>query len=865
MAKLQHRRPTREASPAPQRAKLAEAAPTGPVSLRHPAPGAIVQRAMAAPHSLRPAELIAMQRTLGNRAVGAMLAPIQAKLIVNAPGDEYEREADRVADAVMGAPAVQREGDEHQLQTQPLTIQRRPGSGGMTVPSDLETAVHDARGGGRPLPDTLRARMEQAFGADFNGVRIHADARSDLLNRSLQAQAFTTGNDLFFRHGAYAPGSPDGQQLVAHELTHVVQQDTGLASGFIQRLPASTQVKNALQEPKGDYSPVVRALEVYNKSINHRIFRETLENLMVSYEGVQNTAINYAIQKPRPIPRNVDYMSGLIKQVDVERIKAIEVVTTAERNPSKKRSTWRKGLMTSTSIIPAEMVYGGVIEQEAIVGKGSGGTNEVAKVKIGENTRFWKADKNDIPLVPLLESGRSRDEVNKLLEKTRWAGLELIAVQNEYWVPEAAGIIPKLDPNKEYEGYSEKQDLHLAKRDVAMSRLDELLNVGIIAKAELALRKIDKAYVMGSLMAGAAGKTAKEIGWAKLKNSGELQRLLSRLQLLDILAYQVDRNTGNFYIQTDAQGKVTGLTGIDNDMAFGQYKTDIKKPIRQYAYPGISAIVDEELATRILNLKVEDLKNAMQGLLIDTEIDALVVRCKKLQRHLLELQTNEQLVGKNQWGEETAAKLLKEGSNYYSVLNSKYGTRSTQPTQPTLPTLPQGVEPWLQQPPQLPPSLATQLQPQLPPPLPRPPAPQQLPPSLELAALLQELDEQLAALEGAPRGLPEPPATAIEPPARPPAGQRGYIGQRGPPLPDIDAMFRKLGPEFQNVTTTPTTAPEIEEVEAIMLLRCHDLLRQQIAAEVNQFGKGKMASARKIERVEQRLNALGRSYQKSPY
>jgi len=106
MAKLQHRRPTREASPAPQRAKLAEAAPTGPVSLRHPAPGAIVQRAMAAPHSLRPAELIAMQRTLGNRAVGAMLAPIQAKLIVNAPGDEYEREADRVADAVMGAPAA---------------------------------------------------------------------------------------------------------------------------------------------------------------------------------------------------------------------------------------------------------------------------------------------------------------------------------------------------------------------------------------------------------------------------------------------------------------------------------------------------------------------------------------------------------------------------------------------------------------------------------------------------------------------------------------------------------------------------------------------------------------------------------------
>ena len=88
MPKSRHGYPTRETSVAPPRAKLAEAASARAASLHRLLPGAMVQRAMAAPHALRPAELIAMQRTLGNRAVGAMLGrqPVQGKLIVNAPG-----------------------------------------------------------------------------------------------------------------------------------------------------------------------------------------------------------------------------------------------------------------------------------------------------------------------------------------------------------------------------------------------------------------------------------------------------------------------------------------------------------------------------------------------------------------------------------------------------------------------------------------------------------------------------------------------------------------------------------------------------------------------------------------------------------
>jgi hypothetical protein len=95
----------------------------------------------------------------------------------------------------------------------------------MAAPDELESSIQQARSGGQPLAENVRAPMEQAFGVDFGGVRIHADSQADQLNQSIQARAFTTGQDVFFRQGEYNPGSRGGQELLAHELTHVVQQN----------------------------------------------------------------------------------------------------------------------------------------------------------------------------------------------------------------------------------------------------------------------------------------------------------------------------------------------------------------------------------------------------------------------------------------------------------------------------------------------------------------------------------------------------------------------------------------------------------------------------------------------------------------
>jgi len=93
------------------------------------------------------------------------------------------------------------------------------------VSSHVENAIQQKRGGGNSLDSGVRGQMEGALGADFSGVRVHVDTQADSLNRSLSARAFTTGQDIFFRQGAYEPGSSSGRELIAHELTHVVQQD----------------------------------------------------------------------------------------------------------------------------------------------------------------------------------------------------------------------------------------------------------------------------------------------------------------------------------------------------------------------------------------------------------------------------------------------------------------------------------------------------------------------------------------------------------------------------------------------------------------------------------------------------------------
>ncbi|BBD52858.1 hypothetical protein NIES204_01150 [Planktothrix agardhii NIES-204] len=116
--------------------------------------------------------------------------------------------------------AIQREGEEEEIQAKP----QNKSLGGGAVSTDIETTIQSAKSGGSPLDAGLQQKMGKAMGADFSGVKVHTDSQADKLNRSLSSRAFATGPNLFFKRGEYNPGSRSGQELIAHELTHVVQQ-----------------------------------------------------------------------------------------------------------------------------------------------------------------------------------------------------------------------------------------------------------------------------------------------------------------------------------------------------------------------------------------------------------------------------------------------------------------------------------------------------------------------------------------------------------------------------------------------------------------------------------------------------------------
>jgi hypothetical protein len=189
-----------------------------------------------------------MQSMIGNRATTRLLkqsAPVQAKLEVSPANDIYEQEAEHVADHVVASFSSSGAVAQGISATKPNTmraVQRimrmHSGSdtvGGKEVSSDVHAGIQQSRGSGQPLDHSVRSRMEGAFGRSFGNVRIHHNAASHTLNRSLQARAFTTGSDIFFKQGAYDPHSSAGQHLLAHELTHVVQQSGKVNRMMIQR------------------------------------------------------------------------------------------------------------------------------------------------------------------------------------------------------------------------------------------------------------------------------------------------------------------------------------------------------------------------------------------------------------------------------------------------------------------------------------------------------------------------------------------------------------------------------------------------------------------------------------------------------
>lgn len=178
-----------------------------------------------------------LQRTIGNQAVERLIKSrtLQTKLRIGQPDDIYEKEADRVAEEVMLMTCNQ--GDEEceikrkcpkceeeiQMLSQKTFFASNQNST-HEVALEIEVDINSMIGVGEPLPKSMNDFFEPRFGVDFSQVRVHTDAKADELARSVNALAFTVGKDIVFGAGYYAPETAKGKHLLAHELTHVVQQ-----------------------------------------------------------------------------------------------------------------------------------------------------------------------------------------------------------------------------------------------------------------------------------------------------------------------------------------------------------------------------------------------------------------------------------------------------------------------------------------------------------------------------------------------------------------------------------------------------------------------------------------------------------------
>jgi len=242
---------------------------------------------------------------------------VQTKLTIGAPGDKYEQEADSMAAKVMTMPdsaiqqPIQRQTgeDTEAVQMQPLVnsisplVQRKPGEeeevqmksevqrasdGSSVASSSIENRLASSKGGGSPLPDSVRRFMEPRFGADFSNIKVHTDSNAVQMNKEVGAQAFAHGGDIYYGAGK----SPGNNELTAHELTHTIQQGAaGRMNKEVRRQPQQEEEQETIQAKEISISGQEKSAQVSlsNKESSFQASEAKTETLAAKALSSYNT------------------------------------------------------------------------------------------------------------------------------------------------------------------------------------------------------------------------------------------------------------------------------------------------------------------------------------------------------------------------------------------------------------------------------------------------------------------------------------------------------------------------------------------------------------------------------------------------
>ena len=240
---------------------------------------------------------------------------IQPKLEIGKPGDRYEQEADSFADRVMMMPDVSAKA---KIQTKPIAESISPllqasfsgTSEDLVINSNLESNLNNSKNNGSSLPENTRTFMESRFRADFSDVKIHTDSNAVQMNGELNAHAFTHGNDIYFNSGKFNTESSSGKHLLAHELTHVVQQN-----GNIQR---KAIVSNDQNNEKNILENALNVATAMANKAQQYMGGDNRDRYKLWYDNNFNPADNSTVARFNRVK------NGWVKMYDVFKSKNVE-------------------------------------------------------------------------------------------------------------------------------------------------------------------------------------------------------------------------------------------------------------------------------------------------------------------------------------------------------------------------------------------------------------------------------------------------------------------------------------------------------------------------------------------------------------
>lgn len=215
---------------------------------------------------------------------------VNAKLEMTNPTDHDEIEADNAANDIINGGIISRKISDGDC------------SSGVRVSTAMENQLSHMQGGGQTMPHGLQSMMESGFGRDFSQVRLHTDSQAEEMSSSINAKAFTLGNDIYFNRGQFSPNTTEGQRLVAHELTHVVQGNRKISRAdydgpSIGPAPENTSNKDSSNDDftfKDFIDCLIQLKNLVNVVITHKEARSIINNLLdTTAKTLQNSTLTY--------------------------------------------------------------------------------------------------------------------------------------------------------------------------------------------------------------------------------------------------------------------------------------------------------------------------------------------------------------------------------------------------------------------------------------------------------------------------------------------------------------------------------------------------------------------------------------------